>query len=456
MLCIRILLVALITLLAHGHLYAQEPLTKAQMAEDVRQLIDVTRSAYAYVAEKKADSDVDLDRILDRAMKQLESVQSNSEFHDVLLEAVAALKDGHCAISPGNVEVYRPFAWPFTLAAVKEGVAVLDVRQELGADAGIVRGDLILQVNGRPIEDWITGSMRKISASSDGARRRFALERMRITMDKSIEVSLRRPSGVTATLTLPTLKHADPAPSSGKFIEVRPLSPQVSYMRLPAFYWPDKAFQNAANDEQRDLALAPLRREFAAAFERVAGADSLVLDLRGNVGGNDLIGQLLVSHFLPQDFTYYHSQTRSSPELKKLPGFDYVPATGWAEKFNWKPRRTRYTFFKGQPYRGKLCVLIDEGCFSVTDCVTACLADLHRDVRFVGRPTHGGSGGPTRLATLKHSNVDLYLCIMRIWSPKGRLIEGHGTQPDVPVQWTRDDILHGRDPDLAAALAQVE
>jgi C-terminal processing protease CtpA/Prc len=57
-----------------------------------------------------------------------------------------------------------------------------------------------------------------------------------------------------------------------------------------------------------------------------------------------------------------------------------------------------------------------------------------------------------KLATLKHSRADVQLCLMRVWSPKGRLIEGHGTRPDVPVEWTRDDVLKGRDADLEAAL----
>jgi C-terminal processing protease CtpA/Prc len=59
------------------------------------------------------------------------------------------------------------------------------------------------------------------------------------------------------------------------------------------------------------------------------------------------------------------------------------------------------------------------------------------------------------LAKLKHSKADVQLCVMRVWSPKGRLIEGHGTRPDVSVQWTRDDVLKARDPDLEAALEDL-
>lgn len=41
------------------------------------------------------------------------------------------------------------------------------------------------------------------------------------------------------------------------------------------------------------------------------------------------------------------------------------------------------------------------------------------------------------------------------WSPKGRLIEGQGTRPHFPVEWTRSDVVQGRDPDLEAALERL-
>ena len=41
---------------------------------------------------------------------------------------------------------------------------------------------------------------------------------------------------------------------------------------------------------------------------------------------------------------------------------------------------------------------------------------------------------------------------MRVHSPSGAMIEGTGVTPDLPVEWTREDVLEGSDPDLAAAL----
>ena len=106
-------------------------------------------------------------------------------------------------------------------------------------------------------------------------------------------------------------------------------------------------------------------------------------------------------------------------------------------------------------YSGQLYVLIDSGGFSTTDNFLACLADLHPEVTFIGRPTHGGTGAPRSLLTLKYSKAEVAFCTMLVKSPKGRVIEGEGTEPIVPVQWTQRDIVDGTDPDLEAALEQI-
>ncbi|MCA9095375.1 MAG: hypothetical protein KDA68_17975, partial [Planctomycetaceae bacterium] len=72
--------------------------------------------------------------------------------------------------------------------------------------------------------------------------------------------------------------------------------------------------------------------------------------------------------------------------------------------------------------------------------------------RFVGQPTQGGTGEPTTVFILRHSGVPVQFCISRIYSPKGRLIEGTGTPPDIEVELNREDVLTGRDAAMEAAV----
>lgn len=57
------------------------------------------------------------------------------------------------------------------------------------------------------------------------------------------------------------------------------------------------------------------------------------------------------------------------------------------------------------------------------------------------------------VSVLEHSGARITLCTHRVYGPDGRLTEGRGTRPDVPVTWSRADLFAGRDPDLEAALS---
>jgi C-terminal processing protease CtpA/Prc len=160
----------------------------------------------------------------------------------------------------------------------------------------------------------------------------------------------------------------------------------------------------------------------------------LVLDLRRNPGGTELLGQELAGMLLPPGTTYFRLQSR-----------DERGAWGMAYPH---PVRSDPT---APPFDGPLLCLIDEWTFSVADNLAACLADTHPDVTFVGRPTGGGTGAPQPFE-LPASGATVALCTMRVYSPSRGLIEGRGTRPDVVVRLTREDLLTGRDADLEAAL----
>ena len=79
---------------------------------------------------------------------------------------------------------------------------------------------------------------------------------------------------------------------------------------------------------------------------------------------------------------------------------------------------------------------------------------MHPDVRFVGRPNGAGSGAP-RPFELPRTGTKIYFCTQRVKSASGRMNEGVPVPIDFPVRWTRDDVLEGRDPDLAAAITAL-
>jgi C-terminal processing protease CtpA/Prc len=163
-----------------------------------------------------------------------------------------------------------------------------------------------------------------------------------------------------------------------------------------------------------------------------------VLDLRGNGGGTDLLGMDVAVSLIGGKPIYYGLSSRTLVGTWSKPHYYEAKSEGTPPRF-----------------AGQLVVLIDEATFSASDNLCRCLDDLHPDVTFVGRPTGGGTGAPRPAVTLEHSQVTVGFCTMRVLGPKGELIDGRGTLPDVPVRPTRESVLAGRDLDLEAALRAV-
>lgn len=201
-------------------------------------------------------------------------------------------------------------------------------------------------------------------------------------------------------------------------------------------------------------AVQEVQAKISEAFKECERAKVLILDLRGNGGGSDSIGIHVALHLVPGEFCYFKLQTRFSPELKKISGFADSPEDGWSRLDDgWKPPRPASIAAFG----GLVWVLLDEGCFSTTDNLLACLRDLlpKERARFLGRPSGGGTGAPRQLATLPFTGAQLTLTVMKVLSPAGRLIEGRGTIPDREITWTWKDVLEDKDPDFDAAFEEA-
>src|SRR5690606_17871524 len=191
---------------------------------------------------------------------------------------------------------------------------------------------------------------------------------------------------------------------------------------------------NNAEPAQRDTLLTAEAAAIREAFAAVRGARALVLDLRGNGGGTDLLAMEVAACLLPRDSVYFRLASRGL--------------------FGWRRPSEHRLHVRGEVprFEGRLVVLIDEDVFSAADNLCRCLDALHPDVTFVGRPTGGGTGAPRECVTLRHSGIVVGFCTMRVYGPAGEPIEGSGTAPDRPVELHRADVLEDRDADLETAL----
>lgn len=406
--------------------------------------LDVLRSAihekWAYLEDKEQNFGVEVDSLVSGAKLALPDFATPAAFHEIVLELVAALKDGHAAVeTPGVAEPAR--RWPFRVAETDEGFVVIDSGGSLEPPAGA----RVVDVDGMPIGKRLEQSERATIASTGGARRRKALLRLHATDMPAVTVTFVPRGGVStrsvkAETVGPEVKNlhgvplnADPA--------WRPIAaaPGIARVVVPTFTVDDWRGWLAAAPESREAFVTTQKSLIDSAFASLrSGAGgawrSLILDLRGNEGGTDILGAHLAKHLLPRRFVYFMLSAKAGGAWTTPHGYEHDPVPA------------------DQRFDGPLAILIDEECFSVTDNFLRAVLENRDPVLVVGRATNGGTGAPRVIAELPASGTSVTLCSMRVYGPKGGLIEGRGTQPTIPVRWHATDYLDGRDPDLAAAI----
>lgn len=299
--------------------------------------------------------------------------------------------------------------------------------------------------------------MQVTSASTDGSRRVLAVDRMHRTTAESIRFTLERADGSQWEVKLPCLAHqVDFRFRERKvFCEHVVLDSGIHMIRIPQFTWNEAEFSKATADSEREVALTEAKKQIDAAFSAAEKSKRLVLDLRGNAGGYELLSSFVAEHLVAEDFLYYSMTRHDSEFIRSMPAYAGYEPGHFGVQLPTRPRHwTGFRHFSGTPFKGRLVVLINHRCFSTTDNLCAFLKDSRPDTRFVGQQTGGGTGEPMTVGTLGNSKVTVQFCVSIVHSPNGRIIEGVGTLPDVLIEPSRDDALIGRDSALDAAIDQ--
>jgi len=220
--------------------------------------------------------------------------------------------------------------------------------------------------------------------------------------------------------------------------------------------------------------------EVLSSMEVFQDTDGLVIDVRGNRGGQYGILRALYGYFIPDDSPPYVANIaayRLSPRFKK----DYLHKRRRfrMDHAEWTPAQRRaiiksMTAFKPQwrlpeaqfsdwhfmllgksddprqyYYHKPVAVLSDAASFSATDVFLSAFADIPGLVLF-GQASSGGSGA-TRYFTLPNSGVKILLSTLVSFRPNGKLLDGNGIEVDVEVAPKPADFLSDSDTALEEA-----
>jgi C-terminal processing protease CtpA/Prc len=192
--------------------------------------------------------------------------------------------------------------------------------------------------------------------------------------------------------------------------------------------------------------------------DRLAGAEGLVLDLRGNPGGG--IGNLrLMSLLTPRRQPVGYSLDRATAEngipKERLPRLGKIPSQKWeliplAVRLGTKKSVVLETEGLGpQPFHGHIVILVNEHTTGAAEMVTL-FAKENSLATIVGTETPGRL--ISRTGTKVGDGYQLVFPVAAYQSWNGTRIEGSGIEPDIRVAWSFEDAQRGEDSQLDRAL----
>ncbi len=401
----------------------------------VRRTLEETHPAI-YGFTPKAD----FERLADELLGRIDGPKTAAEFFRLAAPLVTAVGCGHTRLwLPGDYgEDAPPRFFPLRLRFADGRAYVVGSPD---AAAGLQPGNEILAINGRSIADLLAELKGLVSSDgfNDGARtvfigRAFPLLCSVLFGFPDAYVVEARPAGEPkpASIRLPTValsslsaargSGSQPTSSGDPNLDLRilPGDPPAAVLMMRSFSY----------YQQVDK----FKRFIDGSFDRIrrAGVRHLILDLRGNGGGDPFCSTHLLSYLEPKAVPYF---------ARVYPGY---------ERFARPIPRAAGAF------DGRLLTLIDAGCFSSTGHFCA-LLKFHRIGTFIGTETGATyeCNDNSREVVLERTRLRLNCARTTFTAAVQGLPRYRGIIPDVVVEPDIADILAGKDPVMDRALSLI-
>lgn len=241
-------------------------------------------------------------------------------------------------------------------------------------------------------------------------------------------------------------------------LEIHTEVPSTAYLKFAGF--------GASGVETEEEAAIVFQRFMDKAMKKLHKKEisNLIIELRGNTGGWDIMGKELFGYLMRENepVSYYKYQTTVTKDSDFLRYSDMsAEQLEEAEKYliplengNYKLDPAGNSTLSPQPpkenrFTGNVYILIDEQCASTCAEFTA-IAKTNKTGILVGNESggaiEGGNGGTFIHYTLPNSGIFSNTPLVRYQMAVPEMIpRGKGTIPDYVVLMSLEDVLTGRD-----------
>ncbi len=411
------LLFLILALPAHSLLGQTAPASKPNEDPTVEERVFIASKIYSslqiYFAHFQGVPDLKLDQAYRSFLKEALAAKDRKEFDLACMAFVASMKNGHTEFwDPWFLEKYgRSLGWKIEYIENK-WVAVSSTNPDLKV------GEVIAKINDKPAEAVFQENKKYIAASSERSARTQFFSKAYLLPDP-LNITLE--SGKTIAIDRPTsrFKFALPMATEGQWLKEN----RVAYIKVPSFNNP--RFQTRA---------VQLVEEYKA-------AKALIVDVRGNGGGNT--PGALIQSLMDRP---YRTSSFATPESVGLQMIRMGAST-------MKITPSQTVAPKPNPYKGLVFLLIDEHTASAAEDFSMPFKDNSR-ATLMGETTWGSTGQPF---VCKLDNGSMFrISSKRELFPDGKPFEGVGIAPDIVIPRKIADIQKGVDRVLREATALAE
>ncbi len=241
--------------------------------------------------------------------------------------------------------------------------------------AGIKPGDIILEIDGKPVEKMSLIQAVKLMRGKPGTK--VTLTIWRKGLDKPIKITLTR-----AIIRV-------------KSVKTRELKNNIGYIRLTQFQ------ENSAE-------------EFEKALKKFKNKDGIIIDLRNNPGGLLTAAVRIADMLLPKGDLIVYTKGRT-------------------------PRSNEKFYSESDPIIPKdvpVVLIVNKGSASASEILTGALRDNHRAIA-VGETTFGKASVQTLIPLPDGSG--LKLTTAHYYTPSGKMIMYKGITPDIVVHVSEEE-----------------
>jgi len=345
---------------------------------------------------------VDWNKVRERYEPRVSQTKGDDELFTLLTEMLSELKTSHLEVVPESAisQLKRP--------PVMVGISLKDIAGQAviwrllpnssASESGLRTGFVIKKIDDTPINE--VSDARKLMAGDPGTK--LTVEYLNEHDELKVATLERRliPSEMLEKQSL-----GGGAALYSTFHTER-LADKIGYIQFSSF-------------------VKPLGRRVSQAIETMRDAPGLIIDLRGNGGGDDEVGLAMANMLFAKKTQLMISKTRKGDDL-------YYHA---------KPNQ--------RAFLGPLVILLDNESGSASEQFAAGLQEVGR-ATVIGLKTAGEDMDADVKALPVGGFVIYPYGLPR--TPKGVVIEGRGVIPDAEVSLTRSDLLQGKDSQLQAAI----